>query len=159
MAVVCQAEAVIAGAAVVAGDVHALVHAARVVFPLTLINIWGGERWESCRAARLLPAMGAAPHLQCLCHPAGNGPWGLLLCLFQQVVSSIITCSTPPDPTKTSLGAGPPSDPVSYSFSLVQSAGNLLGIPGVLAEQPVSMAKPCSAWSALIPLLFVLGPS
>lgn len=84
------------------------------------------------------------------------------LCLFLQVLSSIITCSIPPEktiPILPSLDAGPLADPVSYSFSLVQSAGNLLGFPRVLAGQPVSMAKPCSAWSILIPLLFVLGPS
>lgn len=44
MAVVRQAEAVVAGAAVIPGDVDALVDAARVVLPLTLIDICRGER-------------------------------------------------------------------------------------------------------------------
>lgn len=46
MAVVRQAEAVVAGAAVVPGDVDALVDAARVVLPLALIDVCGEEREE-----------------------------------------------------------------------------------------------------------------
>lgn len=44
MAVVRQAEAVVAGAAVIPGDVDALVDAARVVLSLTLIDVCRGER-------------------------------------------------------------------------------------------------------------------
>lgn len=40
MAVVCQAEAIVTGAAVVPGDVDTLVDAACVVLPLTLIHIF-----------------------------------------------------------------------------------------------------------------------
>lgn len=69
VAIVRQAEAVVAGAAVVAGDVDALVHAARVVLPLTLINVCRGEGQESCRAAP-----GAVHHGCCSPSPASLLP-------------------------------------------------------------------------------------
>lgn len=77
MAVVCQAEAIVTGAAVVPGDVDTLVDAACVVLPLTLIHICRERRGASCRehSTAVYPSpvpdpAHVSPRGPCCCSPA-----------------------------------------------------------------------------------------